>query len=83
MKFASPCGLYIGQGSKPEEEDGRKDAMAGKVFIHATMSLDGFIADPDGAPQTVAREPEPMCPASTGLAQDCEARFCCRGAAIQ
>jgi hypothetical protein len=22
---------------------------AGKVFIHATMSLDGFIADPDGA----------------------------------
>lgn len=23
--------------------------MAGKVFIHATMSLDGFIADPDGA----------------------------------
>jgi hypothetical protein len=57
--------------------------MAGKVFIHATMSLDGFIADPDGAPQTVAREPEPMCPASTGLAQDCEARFCCRGAAIQ
>jgi dihydrofolate reductase len=29
-------------------QEGRTGEMAGKVFIHATMSLDGFIADPDG-----------------------------------
>ena len=33
--------------------------MAGKVFIHATMSLDGFIADPDGALDWAFRFPGP------------------------
>lgn len=32
--------------------------MAGKVFIHATMSLDGFITDSDGSLNWAFRFPE-------------------------
>lgn len=37
--------------------------MAGKVFIHATISLDGFIADPDGSLDWAFRFPGPSAPA--------------------